>query len=179
MNRQKLSVITLLVITFVMISISTTQAQTIQDKAICYGYGTADLQPKGVGNTVFQYTEKVGFWVQIQDPPDVTYRMKWTDPDGSEFRNVAVTVVDKSGETWGIVFDSINIAESLARNRLGVWTVELYADGNLEASSEFQIISYSDLLADIQDIQDQVQDIVEAKDELQNNYNDLQDDYEA
>jgi hypothetical protein len=165
MNKQKLSVITLLIITLSMLGVSATQAQNIQDSTICYGYDS-NLQPKGVGNTIFQYTEKVGLWVQIQNPTEVAYRIIWKDPSGSQFRNTAVTVVDKSGEDWGIVFDSINIAESTATNKLGVWTVSLYIDGEVEVEREFQIISYQNLIDNIQDIQDQIQDIVDEKDAL-------------
>ena len=166
MNKQKLSVITLLIITLSMLGVSTTQAQNIQDSTICYGYGTTELQPIGIGSTIFQYTEKVGLWVQIQNPPDVAYRIIWEDPSGSQFRNTAVTVVDKSGDDWGIVFDSINIAESTARNKLGVWTVKLSIDGEVEVEREFQIISYQNLIDDIQDVRDQITSIVDEKDAL-------------
>jgi GGDEF domain-containing protein len=142
------------------------QAQTIQDSAMCYGYGATDLQPIGAGDTIFEYTEKIGLWVQIQTPPDVQYRVVWEDPSGSQFRNAAVTVIDKSGEDWGIIFDSINIAESTASNKLGLWKVTLFIDGEETRAHNFQIISYEDLVEDIQDIQEQVQNIVEEKDEL-------------
>ena len=56
---------------------------------------------------------------------------------------MAVSVIDKSGADWGIVFDSINIAESTAKTKLGVWTVALSIDGQVEVETEFQIISYS------------------------------------
>ena len=144
MNKQKLSILTLIVITIGLLGIPSIIAQTIQDSAICYGYGT-DLQPNGVGKTIFPYTEKVGFWVKIQDPPEVTYRMIWTDPSGNQFRNNPLTVVDKEGADWGIVFDSINVAESTAKDKLGVWTVSLYIDGDVEAEREFQIIDYNEI----------------------------------
>ena len=185
MDRQKLSLITLLAITLTAVSISFTYAQDIQDSAICYGYGQTDLQPIGIGNTVFQYTEKIGLWVQIQNPADVSYRMIWVDPTGSQFRNQAVNVIEKSGEDWGIVFDSINIAETTARNKLGVWTVSLFIDGESEVEAEFQIINYDSLLANIQAIQEQVQTIIDEKDdllaqnaELQSQLEALQADYE-
>lgn len=166
MNKQKTSIIILLSITLSMLGVSTIQAQNIQDSTMCYAYGTTDLQPIGEGNTVFQYTEKIGLWVQIQNPPDTTYRVIWYDPSGNQFRNVAVSVIDKSGADWGIVFDSINIAESTAKTKLGVWTVALSIDGQVEVETEFQIISYSKLIEDIGDIQEQIQDIVEEKDAL-------------
>lgn len=173
MNKKKLSLITLLALTASMLGIIMTQAQTIQDSAICYDYGS-DLLPDGIGNTIFQYTEKIGLWVQIQDPPNVDYRIIWADPSGSQFRNTDVTVIDKSGEDWGIVFDSIDIAETTARNKLGVWRVSLYIDNELEVESEFQIIDYEDLIEDIEDIQEQIQGIVDEKDELLAQNADLQ-----
>lgn len=157
--------ITLLALTSSIFGIAMVKAQTVMDSAMCFGYGS-DLLPDGIGNTVFQYTEKIGLWVQLNDPPSVDYRIIWTDPSGTQFRNTAVTVTDKSGEDWGIVFDSIDIAETTARNKLGVWTVSLYIDNEVEVESEFQIIDYEDLIGNIQDIQGQIQDIVDEKDEL-------------
>ena len=159
MSKQKLSIITLLIITLSMLSVTATQAQNIQDYAMCFGYGTVDLQPRGVGSTIFPYTEKIGLWVQIQNPPDVTYRVIWLDPNDSQFRNTAVTVIDKSGENWGIIFDSINIAETTAENKLGVWAVELYIDGELELRNEFQII-------DLETIQEQIAEVIADKNDL-------------
>ena len=166
MNKQKLSLITLIVISFSMLGVSTIQAQNIQDYAMCYAYGTSDLQPRGVGSTIFPYTEKIALWVQIQNPPDTTYRVIWLDPSDSQYRNTAVTVIDKSGEDWGIIFDSLNIAESTAKTKLGVWTVELYIDGELELRNEFQII-------DLESIQQQIADVIEDKNELIDDLDDL------
>jgi hypothetical protein len=186
MNRRKISTITLIIVVLSMLGASVVNAQTIQDSAMCYSYGTTDLQPIGVGYTIFEYTEKIGLWVKIQNPPDVPYRVVWEDPSGSQFRNTAVTIIDKSGEDWGIIFDSINIAESTARNKLGVWKASLFIDGEVEVEREFQIISYQDLIDDIQDIQEQVEDIIDEKDELlaqnaalQTSLEVLQADYEA
>ena len=135
MSKHKLIIIALIAITFAAINISVINAQNIQDSEICYGYGSSDLQPKGIGNTVFPYTEKIGFWVQIQNPADVNYRIIWIDPDDSQYRNQPVEIVKKSGADWGIAFDSINIAETTAKNKLGVWDVELYIDGELRHKS--------------------------------------------
>ncbi len=165
MNKQKLSIIALLALTTLMISVSTTQAQTIQDSTMCYGYDSA-LQPLGVGSTVFQYTEKIGLWVQIQNPASVEYRVVWTDPDGNQFRSTAVDVVEKSGESWGILFDSINIAQTTAKNKLGVWTASLYIDHELKLDTEFQIIDYAQLIANVQSIQGQIKSIIDEKDSL-------------
>ena len=165
MNKQKLSLTMLVVIIFSMIGASIVSAQNIQDSAMCYGYD-ASLQPIGIGNTIFQYTDKIGLWVQVQNPGDVSYRIIWEEPSGSQFRNQPVTVELKSGEDWGIAFDSINVAESTAKNKLGVWTARLYVDGEVMVEREFQIINYDDLLDSIADIQEQVEDIVEEKDSL-------------
>ena len=148
-----------------MLGVSIIQAQNIQDSTMCYGYDT-NLEPKGVGNTIFQYTEQIGLWVKIQNPPDVAYRVIWEDPNGNQFRNSAVTIIDKTDADWGIVFDSINVAESTARNKLGVWKVSLYIDGEVARESEFQIINYNDLLESISDIKEQIEDIVDEKDAL-------------
>ena len=149
-----------------MIGVQFTNAQTIQDSTMCYGYGATDLQPRGIGNTIFTYTEQIGFWVQIQNPTDVSYRMIWTDPNGNQFRNSAVEVVEKSGSDWGIVFDSIKIAETTAKNKLGVWSVSLYVDGEEMSAAEFQIISYDSLLDTFEDFNDQLDEIIDEKDNL-------------
>jgi len=185
MNKQKLILATLLTLSVALLSVSLVEAQTIQDYAICYGYGETDLMPKGIGDTVFNYNEKIGLWVQIQNPPDVSYRVIWTDPSGNQYRNVPVEVIEKTGEDWGIVFDSINIAETTAKNKLGVWTVTLYIDGTPEVETQFQIIDYNELLKQISDIQTQIEDIIDEKDalaernaELEGALKTLQEDYD-
>ena len=165
MNKQKFSIIILLTLTTLMIGISFAHAQTVQDSTMCIGYDS-NLQPIGSGNTIFPYTEKIGLWVQIQNPTNVEYRIVWTDPDDNQFRSAAVDVVDKTGENWGIVFDSINIAQTTAKNKLGVWTVGLYIDHELQLTSQFQIIDYAQLMASVQNIQTQIQSIVDEKDSL-------------
>ena len=159
MKKKGLSLVIILTFSWTMLGVSIIQAQNIQDYAMCFGYGTTDLQPRGVGNTIFPYTEKIGLWVQIQNPPDTTYRVIWIDPNDSQFRNTAVTVIDKSGEDWGIIFDSINIAETTAENKLGVWAVEFYIDGELMLRNEFQII-------DLESIQEQIAEVIEDKNDL-------------
>jgi hypothetical protein len=183
MYKHILQRITFAAILFSMLGFSTIQAQNIQDSAICYGYGT-DLQPIGIGNTLFQYTEKVGFWVQIQNPVDAQYRIVWEEPSGSQYRNTPVTVIEKEGEDWGIVFDSINIAESTAKNKLGIWKAVLYIDGEIEVESEFQLINYNDLLDSISGIQEEIEEIISEKDTLasqnaalETSLEDLQADY--
>ena len=141
MNRQGLSFITLIVISVSMLGFSNIQAQNVQDYVMCFDYSTSTLQPIGIGDTVFQYTDRIGLWVQIQNPADVTYRVVWEDPSNSQFRNVAVNVIEKSDSDWGIVFDAINIAESTANNKLGVWSVKLFIDGEVEVEAQFQIIN--------------------------------------
>lgn len=166
MNKQKIGLILLLSFSLTMMGISFTNAQTIQDSTMCYGYGASDLQPRGIGNTIFEYTDEIGFWVQIQNPADVSYRMIWEDPNGNQFRNAAVEVIEKSGTDWGIVFDSIKIAETTAKNKLGVWTVSLYVDGEEVSIAEFQIINYESILDTFNDFSDQLEEIIEEKDNL-------------
>ena len=166
MNKQKIGVIILLIFTISIQGLTTIKAQNIQDSTMCYAYGNTDLQPIGEGNTIFPYTDKIGLWVQIQNPVDVSYRIVWSDPSGSQFSNSAVEVIEKSGEDWGIVFDSIKIAETTAKNKIGVWTVSLFIDGEEEINTEFQIIDYAELIDNIQTIQDQIVDIIEEKDVL-------------
>ena len=169
-----------------MLGISSIQAQNIQDYAMCYGYGTTTLQPIGIGSTIFPYTEKIALWVQIQNPGDVNYRVIWLDPNDSQYRNTAVTVIDKAGDDWGIVFDSLNIAESTAKNRLGVWTVELYIDGELELRNEFQIINLESIQQQIAEVIEDKNDLIDdldliraEKDALEASYAALQADYSA
>lgn len=166
MKKQILTAISITAIIFSMFGVSTIRAQNIQDSAICFGYGTTDLQPKGIGTTYFQYTEKVGFWVKIQNPADAQYRVIWEEPSGSQFRNTPVTLIEKEGEDWGIIFDSLNVAESTAKNKLGLWKAVLYVDGEIEVESEFQIINYNDLLDSISGIQDEIEEIIAEKDAL-------------
>lgn len=147
-------------------SVPRAEAFTILDSAICYGYGSTTLEPVGIGSTFFTYSEMVGLWVKIQDPPTTEIRIVWIDPSDTQFRSQAVTVTPKAGQNWGIVFDSINIAESTAKNKLGVWTVSLYIDHVLELESEFQIIDYEDLVEDIVSIQQQLQTLVNEKNQL-------------
>ena len=165
MQREKLFQVSLIILTWSLLLVSPIHAQGIQDSAMCIGYGS-DLQPRGIGNTVFQYTDKIGLWVKIQDPTDVSYRVVWEDPSGSQFRNSATNITPKAGEDWGIIFDSIEIADSTAKNKLGVWTVYLYEEGEIVVESQFQIINYAALVDSISDLQVQIEDIVEEKDNL-------------
>jgi chaperonin cofactor prefoldin len=186
MNNHKFSRLLLLAITLslAIITISYAYAQNIQDSKICYGYGTSDLQPKGIGNTVFPYTEKVGLWVKIQNPAQASYRIIWKEPNGNQFRNQPVEIVRNTGTDWGIVFDSIYVAETTAGSKLGVWNVELYIDGELARASQFQIIDYesiqqqvSKVIADKNELEDLLDDIRAAKDALEEDYTTLENQY--
>jgi hypothetical protein len=144
------------------------KALTIADGVFCFRYDAATLQPVGVGNTVFTYSEKIGIWIKIIDPTaGVEYRIVWYDPSGSQFRQQAVTVVPKTGENWGIVFDSINIAETTAKDKLGVWDIKLLIDKEEEASAQFQIISYESLLQRITDATTQLNAVSSENDLLE------------
>ena len=170
---------TLLVFSLSMLGTSTIQAQDVQDSSMCYDYGTSTLEPIGEGNTIFQYTEKIGLWVKIQNPGSSAYRVVWEDPAGIQFRNSAVTVIDKSGEDWGIIFDSINIAESTAKNKLGVWTVLLYIDGEVGRAEEFQIIDYESIQEQVNDLIEDYTGLVDSLDELQAEKDAIEASYEV
>ena len=165
MQKQKILVIALMTLTWSLLGASSVLAQNVQDSAFCIGYDT-DLQPRGVGNTIFQYTDTIGLWVKIQNPADISYRVVWEDPNGAQYRNVAVTVTPKTGEDWGMIFDSITIADSTAKNKLGVWTVYLYIEGEVKVQSQFQIITYQTIIDSMTELQTRIEDIVEEKERL-------------
>jgi hypothetical protein len=142
------------------------KAFTIADGEFCYRYDTTTLQPIGEGSTVFTYSEKVGLWVKINEPATgVEYRVAWYDPTETQFRQQVVTLVPKTGENWGIVFDSISIAETTAKDKLGVWTVKLLIDRKEEASAQFQIINYESILQNIATARAQI-DTIQSENNL-------------
>jgi hypothetical protein len=146
---------------------------------MCYGYGSIDLQPIGVGNTIFPYTDKIGFWVQVQNPADANFRMIWIDPSGNQFRNSAIEVIEKTDSDWGIVFDTIGIAETTAKNKLGVWNVELYVDGEIAKIGQFQIIDYGEIQDQITSLVEDYTDLVDHLDELRSERDTIEESYEA
>jgi len=177
-----------ILLTLLLASVPLGWAQTIQDSAICYGYSPTTLMPKGEGTTVFNHTEKVGFWVKIQDPPEAEYEIIWFDPNGNQHRIKTVEVVPKEGEDWGIVFDSILVSESTARRKLGVWTVSLYIDGTEYVSKQFEIISMKtieqildavdDIRGDLESLAEEKNQLLAQNEELRQELEDLQARYE-
>jgi len=151
----------------------------------CYGYRTDTLESKGIGNVFFTHNEKVGFWVNISDPPtDLSMRVLWKDPDENTYKNKAVDVVQLEGKEWGIVFNSIYIAGTTAANKQGVWTVELSIDGSVEAAKQFQILDYDKITSDfltlsnqINTLRDEIDDLQAQNLEIEQSYNDLLEDY--
>lgn len=151
--------ILLALILFTITIAATPQAKafTIADGAFCYRYDTTTLQPVGEGNTLFTYSEKIGLWIKINEPSTgVEYRLTWNDPAGTQYRQQVVTLVTKTGENWGIVFDSINIAETTAKDKLGVWTVKLLIDRKEETTAQFQIIDYESILQSLSTARSQI-----------------------
>ena len=145
------------------------KAYEILESATCYGYRADSYSPKGEGSAYFTHNEKVGFWVKLSNPPtDLDMRVIWIDPDGNQYDSNAVEAIEMEGESWGIVFDSINIAHSVPENKPGKWRVELNIDHNTEIAREFNIIDYDDFIQSIDDIQEQVEEIVTENNNLQN-----------
>lgn len=158
---------------FIITLAATPQAKafTIADGEFCYRYDITTLQPVGVGSTVFTYSEKIGLWIKINEPSTgVEYRLAWYDPTGAQFRQQEVTLVTKTGENWGIVFDSINVAETTAKDKLGVWTVKLLIDRKEETSAQFQIINYESILQSLSTAVSQIE-TMQSENNLLNSQN--------
>lgn len=151
--RTKLFALALFI--FALVSIPQAKAYTIAEGKFCYRYDSTTLLSVGeIGenNVVFSNSEKIGFWVKIIDPPTEEIRIEWKDPEGYSFQQNVVTPILKTGENWGIIFDSINIAETTAKDKLGVWTVKILVNKEPEATAQFQIVNYESLLQRIEDV---------------------------
>jgi hypothetical protein len=172
MRLHKRNLRTILVTTIMVLAIASNPialAFEILDTETCYGYRVDTYAPKGEGSAFFTHNEKVGFWVKISDPPsDVDIRVIWIDPDGDQYDSNSVEVMMMEGEEWGIIFDSINIANSIPENKPGLWRVELSIDHTIETAREFNLLNYDEFIETIKGIQDQVEVIVNEKNELQN-----------
>jgi len=166
MKSTRPTLIALILLTLTLAVAPQAQAFTIVEGKFCYRYDTTTLQPIGEGSTVFTYSEKVGLWVKINEPPTgVEIRFVWTDPDDVQFRSQAVSLVPKTGENWGIVFDSINVAESTAKNKLGVWTVSLFIDHVEQIQAKMQIINYDTILQSLTTARSQI-DTIQSENNL-------------
>jgi hypothetical protein len=161
MKSMRSIMATIIVLAIALAAVPQAHAFSILDSTFCYGYSATTLEPLGIGSTYFTYSEKAVFWAKIQDPPasSVEIRIVWVDPSDTQFRSQAVAVTPKTGQNWGIVTDSINIAESTAKNKLGVWTVSLYIDHVEEVAAEFQIISYDSILQSLASARSQIDTI--------------------
>ncbi|HEX9913963.1 MAG TPA: hypothetical protein VGB32_03510 [Candidatus Bathyarchaeia archaeon] len=188
MKSMRSIMATIIVLAIALAAVPQAHAFSILDSAFCYGYSATTLEPTGIGSTYFTYSEKAVFWAKIQDPPasSVEIRVVWVDPSDTQFRSQAVTVTPKTGQNWGIVTDSINIAESTAKNKLGVWTVSLYIDHVEELAAEFQIIDYESIVQSIANANAMITQIRAEKTLLETQYQqqaqiliDLQADYTA
>jgi len=149
-------------------------AYEILESETCYGYRVDNLKPKGVGTAFFTHNEKVGFWVNISDPPtDLKMRVLWTDPDGG-IDNNAVDVVQLEGEEWGIIFDPKYIDGTSVANKQGLWKIELSIDGTVEAVKQFQILDYDEIASTfatydnmLENLENQLNEIQAANEEAQ------------
>jgi hypothetical protein len=171
MKSTRPIILTLILFTLAVSGVTPIKAFTIDEGNFCYNYNTNTLQPIGIGNTVFTYSEKIGLWIKIIDPSTVEHRVVWYDPTGAQFgpQNV-VTPILKTGENWGIIFDSINIAETTAKDKLGVWTVKLLIDKKEEATAQFQIINYDSIQKSLTDARSQI-DTIQSENNLLNSQN--------
>jgi hypothetical protein len=143
-------------------------AYEVLESETCFGYRLDTLGPKGVGDAFLTHNEKVGYWIKINDPPtDLSMRVIWSDPDGITYDNNAVDVTQLDGEEWGIVFDSIYIDGTSAANKKGVWTVEFSIEGTVEASKQFQILDYDEIISTFSDLREQLNEIQATNDETQ------------
>jgi Skp family chaperone for outer membrane proteins len=180
--KLKRNIITMILLTATitsMLAIIPVQAYTVVDTSVCYGYNTETLVPEGESTNYLTTSEYVGFWANITDPP-TDIRVVWLLPSEDQYQSNSVTVVQKTGKSWGIVFNKIKIQGNLMSspgNHPGVWIVQLWINHELETEQKFQIIDYDSIVEDIISIQNQVKDIAAEKNNLQNNYQDLQTKY--
>lgn len=144
-------------------------AQTVLEYNFCYDYASSTLEPIGEGRYIFPYTEKIGIRIKLDNPSDVRYTVKWYEPNDSvqAYKTSSnLHVIEKTGESWGIIFDSLNIAETTASNKLGVWTVKFYIDGDETVNTQFLIIDYANIQTAFENLEDQIEDVIDQKDEL-------------
>jgi len=154
---------------FALVTTPQVKAYEIDVAKFCYRYDPTTLLSVGEignGNVVFSNSEKIGFWVKIIDPPTEEIRIDWKDPNGITFIQNVVTPVPKTGENWGIVFDSINIAETTAKDKLGIWTVKILINKEPQGTAQFQIINYDSIQQRLNDLSSNVETIQSENDLL-------------
>jgi hypothetical protein len=155
------------------------QAFSVVDTSVCFGYNTETLVPEGESTNYLTTSEYVGLWANITDPP-TDIRVVWLLPSEDQYQSNSVTAVQKTGKTWGIVFNKIKIQGTLMSspgNHPGVWIAQLWINHELVTEQKFQIIDYDSIVEDIISIQNQVNDMAADKDNLQNKYQELQTSY--
>jgi hypothetical protein len=187
MKSTRLILASIVVLAIALSTVPQAHAYSIIDSMFCYGYSSTTLEPLGIGSTYFTYSEKAALWVKIQDLPSLDITVIWKDPSGTTFKNTQNPIKElKTGENWGIIFDSINIAETTAKNKLGVWTAELYIDHVLVLESNFQIIDYDSIVQSIANANAMINQIRAEKTQLDTQYQEqaqiltnLQTDYAA
>ena len=109
--KLKRNIITMILLTATitsMLAIIPVQAYTVVDTSVCYGYNTETLVPEGESTNYLTTSEYVGFWANITDPP-TDIRVVWLLPSEDQYQSNSVTVVQKTGKSWGIVFNKIKI----------------------------------------------------------------------
>ena len=155
------------------------QAFSVVDTSLCYSYNAETLVPEGESTNYLTTSDYVGFWANITDPP-TDIRVVWLLPSEDQYQSNSVTAVQKSGKTWGIVFNKIKIQGNLISspgNHPGVWIAQLWINHELATEQKFQIIDYNSIVDDIVSIRNQVNEMATEKNTLQNKYQELQTSY--
>jgi hypothetical protein len=161
-------------------------AQEIVDKTMCYGYNPITLEANGATVVFLTTNEEAGIWVKMTDPPSSVV-FKWYDPEDLYYQNTeADSIKEDPSSDWGIVYSSIKIDGRSVANKPGKWYVNMFIDGQLEMTQEFQILSYEVLTQDLLELRADVNSVRENIDKLQTEnaelltkYNELADDYET
>ena len=182
MNKFKTGLIALLavMVTLSIIGLTSVYAYDVEESTMCYGYSSSQLAPLGSTDAFLTTNEEAGVWVRIANPPeDVTF--KFIKPDGSEYSSGyrRVDVIPKEGENWGIAFATLDIGGRTPSNNPGLWKVNVWIEGELNAVVEFNIIDYDELASQISEIAETVQGIVDEKNQVLEDYDTLQANYVA
>lgn len=181
MNKFKTGLIALLavIVSFSIIGLASVYAYDVEESTMCYGYSSSQLAPLGSTDAFLTTNEEAGVWVRIANPPDdVTF--KFIKPDGTEYSSGyrRVDVIPKEGENWGIAFATLDIGGRTPSNNPGLWKVNVWIEGELNAVVEFNIIDYDELSSQISQITTIVDGIVAEKDQVLADYDVLQSSYE-
>lgn len=180
-NTIKFFAVVLLLVAFT--PVVSVNAYDLSDETICFGYSEFSLEPKGDSDVFLTTSEKVGFWIRIENPPtDPDIKVKWLDPDDDKYIEHSVDVVEEEDENWGIIYDEIKIhgtSSGMPWNKPGSWTVEMSIDGDTESILQFQILDYQALVQNFLTLQSHIDEVGEQKDALQSQLEEIQLDYAA